>query len=176
MVAYVFGGPEVFIKLMGDFKISRLPIIGDTGTGKGNINLGKVFYNANRALSVLVHEMGHIFDMKSGDPKSYRSQIFNLQFNRIQCSNPGILGCLGNIASGLYKNIDKITNFGRALNTYDPDPTNIKDDYQMWSTIEDFAVTFTDYVFIMNGWPAPTGVDPTRLQFMDAIIAVAIAQ
>jgi RHS repeat-associated protein len=168
MVAYVFGGPEVFIKLMGDFKISRLPIIGDTGTGKGNINLGKVFYNANRALSVLVHEMGHIFDMKSGDPKSYHSQIFNQQFNQTQCSNPGSLGCLGNQPlSWVYA--------GFSLNMPgNYDPQNASNDYQKVSSTEDFAVTFTAFVFLQNGWAAPMNVDSLRLDFMKGIIEIAI--
>ncbi len=152
-----FESQEGFFRAFGYFAID--PINGDGSiapAGMNRIFLGRGMINGDKWSAVynILHEILHIFDMRSNDPTLYKSNLF-LNVSKNPSASPGYVGVLGdpNATNDL---ITKIlyylsTNWGSGWNEFQPNEVGPRD-YSALSSIDYFADVGASYIMNDNGF------------------------
>jgi RHS repeat-associated protein len=158
-----------FQKALGNFSIVFDPLISRAVTYRGekssSIHLGYSAFVKNNGLepdsiTVMLHEIGHVFDFKMTQTwpvySSYKSELFISTFSP-GCRD-GYVGCVSSDASFLYKLLNFFSNGG----TDGYNPSERVSAYGATSSIDDFAESFSGYVSRYNNFPTNIGYEQRR--------------
>ncbi len=161
---------DLFKGAYGYFSIINAPQINRAVTLFGTIYLGySTFHEKNGsfksdAVLIILHEMSHIFDYRSGNGNPGASNEFNGSFNSSSCT-PGYLGCSRNDAPDIYGPVNKLTG-GSGTYTAKGKTSG----YGQTSSIDDFADSMAVEILKVNGIKVNIFIDDDRLKFIIKIL------